>query len=309
MIEPVTLDIALIARIIHAQFPALDPVRVRFLGEGCDSSAFEVNDVLVFRFPKRADVEEQLLTEERFLEALAASDPPVPIPVFQFHGLPTAEFPRHFGGYPKLPGRSAIDTDPRLSDPARLAPSLGRFLSWLHAFPADEAIRLGVPDQRDDSVLKEIRAEALEGLDVVRQVSPGAPVSRWRAFLEHPPSSRTSPCFTVVHNDLAAEHVLVDSAFGSVTGIIDWSDVAVGDRAIDFAGMCHWGGAEFLERVLSKYDGTIDNGLRERATYVAACRGVLDVGFGVERNRPEYVNAGLRAIAMTIGPQRRQVPR
>jgi aminoglycoside phosphotransferase (APT) family kinase protein len=309
MIDSATPDAARIARIIHAQFPALDPVRVRFLGEGCDSSAFEVNDGLVFRFPKRADVEEQLLTEARFLEALAASRPSVPIPDFQFHGMPTAEFPRHFGGYPKLPGQSAIDTDPRVSDPAHLAPSLGRFLSWLHAFPADEAIRLGVPDRRDDSVLKEISAEALEGLDVMRQVTPDAPVSLWRAVLEHPPSSTTSSCFAVVHNDLAAEHVLVDSGSRSVTGIIDWSDMAVGDRAIDFAGMCHWGGPEFLERVLSGYDGTIDDGLRARACYVAACRGVLDVGFGVERNRPEYVNAGLRAIAMTIGPQPRQVRR
>jgi aminoglycoside phosphotransferase (APT) family kinase protein len=309
MIESATPDAARIARIIHAQFPALDPVRVRFLGEGCDSSAFEVNDVLVFRFPKRADVEKQLLTEARFLEALAASRPPIPIPDFQFHGMPTAEFPRHFGGYPKLPGRSAIDADPRVSDPAYLAPSLGRFLSWLHAFPADEAIRLGVPDQRDDSVLREVSAEALEALDVVKQVSPDAPLNSWRRFLERPPSSMPPSCFAVVHNDLAAEHVLVDSASRSVTGIIDWSDVAVGDRAIDVAGMCHWGGAEFLETVLSEYDGTIDDGLRARARYFAACRGVLDVAFGIERDRPEYVNGGLRAIAMTIGPQPRQVRR
>ncbi|MGE5836438.1 MAG: phosphotransferase [Acidobacteriota bacterium] len=303
MIDSATPDAARIARIIHSQFPALDPVRVRFLGEGYDSWAYEVNDVLVFRFPKRADVEKQLLTEARFLETLAASRPPVPVPDFQFHGIPNAEFPRHFGGYTKLPGRPAIETNPPATDLGHLAPSLGRFLSWLHAFPADEAIRLGVPDQRDDSVLQEARAEALEGLDVVRQVLPDAPLNEWRRFLETLPSSATSASFAVVHNDLAAEHVLVDDSSQSVTGIIDWSDAAVGDRAIDFAGIYHWGGAEFLDNVLTNYDGAVDDGLQARAHYFAACRGVLDVVFGLARDRREYVSGGLHALAWAVDPR------
>jgi aminoglycoside phosphotransferase (APT) family kinase protein len=36
------------------------------------------------------------------------------------------------------------------------------------------------------------------------------------------------------HNDLGIEHVLIDPGTWTVTGIIDWSDAAIVDPAIDF---------------------------------------------------------------------------
>src|SRR5437764_636721 len=103
-------DTALVAAIIREQFPAVFPTSVRYLGEGCDSTAFEVNSRWVFRFPKRADVEEQLLVELRVLPVLGAQSP-LPVPGFCFHGQPSAVFPRHFGGYPKLSGVPSIGLD------------------------------------------------------------------------------------------------------------------------------------------------------------------------------------------------------
>ncbi len=64
-----------VTKIIEQTFPQLAPAYVRALGEGCDSVAFEVNGQWVFRFPKRADVEEQLFVEHRLLPALATLTP------------------------------------------------------------------------------------------------------------------------------------------------------------------------------------------------------------------------------------------
>jgi aminoglycoside phosphotransferase (APT) family kinase protein len=297
------IDEHLARRLVQAQFPELDPVRVERLGEGCDSVAFEVNRTWVFKFPKRADVERQLPIEAKLLRWLGLRGSPVPVPAFVFEGRPSEEFPRHFGGYAKLTGLPANRLDGPAADPEGLAPVLGRFLSWLHALPMDDALALGVPDERHDAVMMDVQKEALEEFPVLWRVTGDAPFDAWRAFFEDVRSvpRATASAFAVVHNDLAAEHVLMGERGARVTGVIDWSDAAIGDRAIDLAGIVHWGGAAFLNGVLAHYAGDVDEGLLARARFLAAGRGVLDVKFGLERGDRAYVEGGLRAIATAIG--------
>ncbi len=118
------LDPETVRDVVEAQFPHLAGAIVTHLGEGCDSTAFEVNGTWVFRFPKRPDVETQLLTEMRVLPVLAERLP-IPIPRFCFHGQPTSAFPRHFGGYAKLPGVPGLQLGPDWR-PSASAPVLGR---------------------------------------------------------------------------------------------------------------------------------------------------------------------------------------
>jgi aminoglycoside phosphotransferase (APT) family kinase protein len=295
------VDRDLAARLIGSQFPELNPVSVQYLGEGCDSVAFDVDDAWVFRFPKRADVERQLLLEMNVLPMLGALGTPVAIPLFRFKGVPSSEFALHFVGYQKLPGLPANRRDWSRAALGLLAPVLGRFLAWLHAVPADAVLACGVADQRDRSLLAEVQQEALEDLPKLQRVAWNGSLDQWRAWFEHAPRPAGAPSdFAVVHNDLAAEHVLVDETGQRITGVIDWSDMAVGDRAIDFGGVFHWGGHEFLDDVLAHYDRPITPDQIERARFFAACRGVLDVEFGSARNRPEYVEGGLRALRMAI---------
>jgi aminoglycoside phosphotransferase (APT) family kinase protein len=291
------LDATTAARIVAAQFPELRPVRAVWLGEGCDSVVFEVNRDWVFRFPGRADVEAQLLVECRVLPRLAVTAP-LPIPAYSFTGQPTADHPFRFGGYAKLAGRPALGAG---APTAPVARDVGRFLSWLHAFPVHDLAGLGVPAQDLGNFVDEIQADALADFPVLRGVAADAPLDEWFALLSGRPgvvaSSREA---VLLHNDFAAEHVLVGDPPLAVTGVIDWSDLAVGDRAIDFAGVVHWGGRTMLHAVLDHYTGSVDEALAARAIYLAACRGVMDVAFGMQRGRPEYVAAGLSALASAV---------
>ena len=287
---------SVIATILEEQFPQLAPVSASVLGEGCDSVAFDVNATFVFRFPKSADSEEQLSIEARILPLLAKRLP-VPVPEFRFHGRPSAQFPRRFIGYPKLPGIRAIELGPPPGDP-ELAKAIGRFLSALHAFAVDQALAAGVPDSDTMAAIGELRQEALDDFEVVARVAPDAPLKQWRDFLAAGDGGGEPGTRVLVHNDFAAEHVLVDADAGFITGIIDWSDIAVSDPAADFAGLFHWGGAPFVEAVMSHYAGILDARARQRAQFMAVCRGVGDVKFGLAMNRGEYVAAGLRALAM-----------
>jgi hypothetical protein len=94
------MDVTEVAPIIHSQFPEVLPSTVALLGEGCDSWAFEVNRRWVFRFPKRADVNEQLLVESQVLPVLASSSP-IPLPAFCFFWATLERIPVPFRRLPE----------------------------------------------------------------------------------------------------------------------------------------------------------------------------------------------------------------
>ena len=66
------------------------------------------------------------------------------------------------------------------------------------------------------------------------------------------------------------------------------------------AGFFHWGGAPFVYDMLPHYAGTIDDGALSCARYIAVCRGVTDVAFGLENARQEYIEAGIRALWICV---------
>jgi aminoglycoside 2''-phosphotransferase len=177
------MDTALAAELIEAQFAELAPAHVTFLGAGCDSTAFQVNDGIVFRFPRNRAVERQIDIEDRILPELARHLP-VRVPLFRFRGRPSLRFDRRFIGYQKLPGEPGIRLpfDGVLLE--RIAGPLARVLDALHAFPVESARRAGVPEERLESMIREVRVDALGDLDRVREVAADAPIGRWRHFIE-----------------------------------------------------------------------------------------------------------------------------
>ena len=292
------MDSALASALIDSQCPQLAPSRVMFLGEGCDSTAFTVNDQWVFRFPKNGEVERQLAIEARILPKLAERLP-VAVPIFRFQAAASPAFGRRFVGYPKLPGEPALRLPPDAVQLGLTGP-LARALSALHAFPLGAARSAGVPDQPLETCLGDVRTDALDDLRRVREIAPDAPVERWRALIEAGVDVVDGPR-VLVHNDFAAEHVLVDPLSRAMTGIIDWSDIAISDPAVDFAGLFHWGGEPLARGVLAAYDGDLGEEGMRLARYLGACRGAMDIAFGLDRGRPEYIDGGLRALTQCAG--------
>jgi aminoglycoside phosphotransferase (APT) family kinase protein len=288
----------LVLALIRLQFPDIDPHNVSLLGEGCDSRAFDVDGRWVFRFPKRADVEQQLLLESRVLPVLANASP-LPLPLFRFHGRPSEMFPWHFVGYPKLPGVPGIQLSAAEFPLERWAPAVGRFLSWLHRFPVEDARLLELEERPVADLIEEVRRDALDDFHVVGR-APQA--GQWKAFFETGlPTSALNPLpSVVVHSDLAVEHILFDPATGEVTGIIDWTEIALGDPSVDLACFYHWGGAPAVASALAHYDGRCDGGVLARARFLAACRAVGDVAYGSRTGRSEYVEAGMRALRFCV---------
>lgn len=222
--------------------------------------------------------------------------------MFCFHGQPSEAFPYHFVGYRKLPGVPAIHVDTRSMPFEKWVPAMGQFLSWLHQFPVRDAAQLGVPRQDFTALIEEVRSDALDDFDLLKQVTEAAPLEKWYAYFEkgcQPLAAGLASA--VVHRDLAAEHVLYDPTTQQLTGIIDWSEIAISDPSLDLAGFFHWGGRACIDAIRSEYLGTIDERVLSQARFLAACRGVADVAFGLKTGRGEYIEAGRRALDLCLG--------
>lgn len=291
------VGVDLARELIETQFPEVAPALVTYLGEGSDSTAFDVNALWVFRFPKRDYAEEQLLVETGLLPLLSDSLP-VAVPRFRFHGQPSRLFPYHFAGYPKLLGVTALQSDSAGTRFKLIAPVMSQFLSILHTFPLTRARKLGVRTEPIQSVMEEKTAEALDRFKFLEVAAPLAPLERWYAYFKAgagPSSERQS---ALLHNDLAAEHVLLDPVTHQISGVLDWGDLAIGDPVTDFAGLFHWGGQPFVRSILSTYTGAVDDALLPRARYLAACKSLGDVVMGLEEGQPESIATALHAIEL-----------
>ncbi len=103
------------------------------------------------------------------------------------------------------------------------------------------------------------------------------------------------PHRVLVHNDLGAEHLL--EAAGALTGVIDWTDAAVSDPAVDFGRLLRDFGPTFTDRAVAAYGGPTDPGFRDRVLFVARCAALEDLAYGAQPGREAYRSAASASLA------------
>lgn len=223
--------------LIESEFPDLRPVSVEPCGQGFDNTAYRVNGAWIFRFPRRQFAVPLMEREPRLLPILAPLLP-LKIPVPERVGRGNKEYPWPFAGYRELPGQTACRAALTGEERAAAARPIAEFLAALHAFPIEEAARLGAPGdeigrmnvpmraQRTRTALEELAAQGLIG-DAVRR--------GLEAVLDEASASTSNrPPPALQHGDLYSLHILVDEQ-RRPAGIIDWGDIHLGDRAVDLA--------------------------------------------------------------------------
>ena len=264
----VVVDEQLVRALLGEQFPELDAGTARLLGEGWDNSVWSVEERWAFRFPRRQiaipGVERELAVLPRLAPLL-----PVPIPEPRFVGTPGERFPWPFFGAALLPGHELADAD--LADDARVevGAELGRLLRVLHA--PETAAR--------------VDPEGTLPVDFNRRADMGFRVRRTREELEElgwdttaviekllAEAEMLSPSTenVLVHGDLHHRHVVVGGR--SISGIIDWGDVCVGDRAIDLQAAWSLLPSTRRESFFAEY-GPVDRetGLRAQVLAIYLC--------------------------------------
>lgn len=232
------------------------------LSRGSENTTFSVGDHIV----RLAVDREAAAREVAVLNALAGITS-VPIPVPLVHDVE--------GGlvvYRRLPGSALIHHRRRrgtvIAD--ALIPTLAavRQLAISRELPLDDYPN----DVWHDDALRHFRASH-------SHLDPA-----WAAVIasflsDSPPSDRRR--VVAQHNDLGAEHILVDAA-GTVTGIIDWTDAARTDPARDLGLIYRDIGSDTALRIAAALDGAVSDDEHARIRFHARCKWLEDFHYAVD---------------------------
>ena len=189
-VSPFSLD-ALCAIIIE-RFPEHADSRFTLLSEGWDSVAVDVDDQLIFKFP-RDDKGAAALRREAAILGLVGATVTLPVPK-----LALFETPRTFSRHQKLPGEHLLAAQYDALDETarqRLGEALGQFYAELHTIAPAEAMAAGLQP-----------ADAwLDADDIVRLALPVLPEAL-KPFAE---------------NAMADWHNLEPDPYGDIYGFFD----------------------------------------------------------------------------------------
>lgn len=264
------------------------------IGEGWTATAWRVNDELVFKCPKRAWVWGDLDREIAFLP-YARPLLPLSVPEYLHTVRESAGAPHGYVVYRHLPG-SAVD--PRALTPderTALAQTLARFLRALHDIdPAPVAAMLPRDDEYAVATQYQLDAET----EIARRLSAKARSRLSEVFAEHLNDERNfNGRSVIVHADLSADHIL--RVGESVSGVIDWGDVSIGDPDYDFNYLYEEFGQDFVREVATYYGHAEPDRLIMKARYFSIADQIGTIVHGGDDALPGDVDASwevLRAL-------------
>lgn len=221
----IDVSTALVRELLRAQHPDLSHLPIAAAASGWDNAIFRLGEEMAVRLPRRAVAATLLENEQRWLPVLQARLPlPVPTPIRV--GIPQEPYPWRWSVTPWIPGETADRSSPDRDQ----AEVFAAFLEALHtASPADAPRNpsRGIPlAQRRATYTRCVATLAERG-----HVTDERLLHLWADAVERPIDVSS----TWIHGDLHAHNVVVLN--GRITGIIDWGDMAQGDRATDLAAV------------------------------------------------------------------------
>ncbi len=154
--------------------------------------------------------------------------------------------------------------------------------------------------ERDTYPLLAWREDAEGYYREISELLPAASRRLVEDFLGRTPPAEPRGGAAFCHNDLGAEHVLVDVETSTVTGIIDWTDAAIADPVRDLALIYRDLEIEIFELTLAHYEGHFDDADRERAVFYPRCKLLEDIAYGIETGAHSYAETGLAHLTRTF---------
>ncbi|MDX1686930.1 MAG: aminoglycoside phosphotransferase family protein [Candidatus Promineifilaceae bacterium] len=274
-------------------YPHLSLESVELLAGGQYNDVLLVNEAVLFRFPKVPSAVTALKREVAVLSIIHPLLPlPVPEPLYvngQNQGVGAA-----FMGYPRLPGESLWRADlEAIRDEtilARMARQLAEFLLALHDVPLAEFDPAAVPVEDDRTSWSGLYHRIREHLyPHMRPEARQRTRDTFTTFLDDPALASFEP--TLRHGDFGAGNVLWEPESGTITGIIDFGSVAIGNPAIDLASLAAGFGDTFLEHCARHYPVMPE--MRPRMAFYRSTFALQEALFGAENDDPVAFAAGM----------------
>lgn len=266
-------------RKIELENQGLSVCSTDYLGEGWNSCAYLVNNELVFRFPKRQDIWDELEREITFL-TFAASDLPLSVPRYVKVAPSSPSAPFGYAVYRYLDG-CALDVNALNREKrAAAADAIATFLRALHGLQPSPVVDSALPREDARAVAEQYLARAEDEL-VLKLLPSEAKALRkqFEAYLNTSGNFSFRPA--VLHADLSREHILVKD--DSVVGVIDFGDVSWGDADYDFMYLLVDFGQAFTEEVARRYGHPDIKQLKNKLRYFSMVDQIGTILDGVGR--------------------------
>ncbi|MEY9952809.1 aminoglycoside phosphotransferase family protein [Leifsonia sp. EB34] len=226
MTDRVSVDAALVRRLVDAQFPGYRSLPVRDVElSGWDNRTFRLGEEFSVRLPSARGYVEQVAKEHEWLPRLAPQLPlPIPQPVAL--GEPGEGYPFAWSVYRWLPGTPLGLVED--VDAVALAADLAGFLTALRAVDATDGPAPGSHNFSRGAPPGVYREEALAAMSAgFRDLDPALARRIWDAA----EASAWERPGVWLHGDAAPGNLLIRD--GRLSAVIDFGTSGVGDPACD----------------------------------------------------------------------------
>ncbi|UOY91325.1 phosphotransferase [Ectobacillus sp. JY-23] len=278
-------------RLIEEQFQELIPVKLSLLGEGFDNTVYLVNNMYVFRFPRRGIAIPLLQTEGEVLPFLAEQLPlAVPEPVY--YGTETEQYPYPFLGYKLVKGHAIMQLSSKQRK--KMVEPLALFLRTLHDVPVPDGVTF---DERDRLHIEKRRPMLQDYIERIASLNL-YDVTFLREYAINIPHCEHIARETLVHGDLHIRNMIVDTE-GNLSGVIDWGDMHQGDRSVDLAAIYTLFEPED-RRVFFDIYGTVQYHERELARFRAIFTNAVLLLYGYDKSDEALVKLAQNSLYLAL---------
>lgn len=263
-----------------------------------DHDVVFLDNSYIFRFACDDPEHEPLEREVKFVNKLRQKGLPVP----DYTHI-DSEF--QVAGYPPLPGHSlTYEKFIALSRKQRrdIAIGVADVLSEVHAFPISEAKEMEIP--QDDPWYEEVRGFLFRYILIVRQ---GSLTNSELSFCDEVIKAIMNTDLSaeiprsVIHGDIEPPHILLDGT--SFTGVIDFGDILIGDRACDLGWLWELG-EEFIDDFLAQYRYSSED-VKQRGYWFWFSRAMREMEWGFRSGRKSNWERGYRFFPKSVADPKR----
>jgi hypothetical protein len=275
-----------LASVITGCFPEHRGSRFTLLSEGWDSVAVDVDDAVIFKFPRHPRGEAALRREVAILDIVA---PVVSLPVPR---LTLFDVPQTFSRHAKIAGEHLLSADyERLDETARqhLGEALGLFYAQLHTIPPAVATAAGAVAADAWLSAEEIRKRAWPVLPERFRCFAETTLAGW-ADLSPDPLGDTYGFFDGHGWNMAFDH-----AAGRLNGVYDFADSGIGPLHQEFI-YSNLVSADLTARITDVYERETGRVIdRTRVDLLTATHRLWELA--EEAHLPDHIDGLVTAIA------------
>lgn len=259
---------------------------------GQNNAVIEVNNELIFRFPKYQQGIKELHEETRllkFINKYITLD--ISNPIYQ--NLESQTVGEVFIGYRKIPGKNfdmQVFHSMRHDDLCVIANQLAQFLSELHNIPLQAEFMDHHYQQNQykywENMYRRIQEKLFPYMSNGNQIIV---IKHFEDFLNDTMNFQYKPA--IVHGDFGVGNILIDHKLPKVTGIIDFGGSHVGDPAVDAAAIISGYGEDFLKQMYLFYP-KLQNA-ESRMKFYMGTFALQEALFGIENNDEQAFKNGI----------------